>query len=111
MKVLKLLGIHPIYESYDMIEHLIEHLIQEHRAVMKIHICFVFTENANASDVTIELDLSRVITIVAFVAVQKAIAIMSDCQKRKSLVFVIVSKISDIVRITTANKKNILCPD
>jgi len=80
-------------------------MIQEHRVVMKIHIYFVFTENANASDVTIELDLSRVITIVAFVAVLKAIAIMSDCQKRKSLVFVIVSRMCFIVRITTANKK------
>ena len=91
-----------------MIEHLIERMIQEHRVVTKIHIYFVFTENANALVVTIELDLSRVITIVAFVAVQKAIAIMSDCQKRKSLVFVIVSRMCFIVRIATAD---ILCPD
>ena len=75
-----------------MIEHVIEHLIQEHRAAMKIHIYFVFTENANASDVTIESALRKVIIIVEFVAVLKAIAIMSDCQKRKSLVFVIVSQ-------------------
>ena len=43
-------------------------------------------------DVTIELALSKVIIIVAFVVVLKAIVIMSDCQKRKSLVFVIVSR-------------------
>ena len=67
-------------------------MIQEHRVVTKIHIYFVFTENVNVLDVTIELALSKVIIIVAFVVVLKAIVIMSDCQKRKLLVFVIVSR-------------------